>query len=41
MGHPRSGSVVPLVLCMVAYNIRGIAVVLQIPRDSANLAGKG
>jgi hypothetical protein len=28
MGHPRSNSVVPLVLCTVAYNIQVIDVVL-------------
>ena len=40
MGHSRSDSVMPLVLCMVAYNIRGTVVVLQVPRDSVNLAEK-
>jgi hypothetical protein len=38
VGHPRSDSVVPLVLCMVVYNIWGIGVVLQVHRNSANPA---
>ena len=37
MGHPRSDWVVPLVLCTVAYNIKGTGVVLQVPQDSVNL----
>jgi hypothetical protein len=41
VGHPRSDSVVPLVLCTVAYNIRGTDVVLQVPWDSANPVGNG
>jgi hypothetical protein len=41
MGHRRSDSIVPLVLCTVAYNIWGTGVVSQIPRDSANPGGKG
>jgi hypothetical protein len=41
MGHPRSDSVVPLVLCMVAYNDWGTDIVLQVPRNSANPAEKG
>ena len=36
VGHPRLSSVVPLVLWTVVYNIQGIGVVLQIPRDSTN-----
>jgi hypothetical protein len=36
VGHPRSDSVVPLMLCMVTYNIWGIGVVLLVPWDSAN-----
>jgi hypothetical protein len=36
VSHPRSDSVVSLVLGMVAYNIRGTGIVLQVPRDSAN-----
>jgi hypothetical protein len=28
VGHPRSDSIIPLVLCMVAYNIQGTGVVL-------------
>jgi hypothetical protein len=31
MSYPRLDSVVPLVLCIVAYNIRGTSVVLQVP----------
>jgi hypothetical protein len=41
VGHPRSNSVVPLVLCMVAYNIRGTAVVLQVSQDRTNFAENG
>ena len=41
VGHPRLDSVVPLVLCMVAYNIRSTGVVLQVTRDSANLTKNG
>ena len=41
VGHPRSDSVMLLVLCMVTYKIRGTDVVLQIPRDSANPARNG
>jgi hypothetical protein len=37
MGHSRSDSIVPLVLCKVAYNIRSTGIVLQVPWDSANL----
>jgi hypothetical protein len=36
MGHPRLDPVVPLVLCIVAYNIRSTGVVLLVPWDSAN-----
>jgi hypothetical protein len=36
VGHLRSDSVVPLVLCMVACNGWGTNIVLQVPRDSAN-----
>jgi hypothetical protein len=36
VGHLRSDLIVPLVLCTIAYNIWGIGVVLQVPRDSAN-----
>jgi hypothetical protein len=39
--HLRSNLVVLLVLCMVAYNIEGTSVVLQVPRDSTNLVEKG
>ena len=41
VGYPRSNLVVPLVLCTIAYNIRGMGVVLQVPRDCANPTGKG
>jgi hypothetical protein len=37
VGHSRSDSVVQLVLWTVAYDILGTNVVLQIPRDNANL----
>jgi hypothetical protein len=30
VGHPRSASVVPLVLCTVAYNIWGTSVIVQV-----------
>jgi hypothetical protein len=36
VGHPRSDLVVLLMICSVAYNIRGTDVVLHVPRDSAN-----
>jgi hypothetical protein len=38
VGHPRSDSVVLLVLWTVVYNIRGTDVVLLVPRDNANPA---
>jgi hypothetical protein len=41
VGHPRSDSVVPLVLCMVGCNGWGTGIVLQVPRDSANPVEKG
>ena len=41
VGHPRSDSVVLLMLRTVAYNIQDSGVVLQVPRDSANLAKNG
>jgi hypothetical protein len=41
VGHPRSDSVVLLVLYTITYNIRGIGVILQVPRDSVNLVGNG
>jgi hypothetical protein len=31
VGHPRSNSVVPLVLCTVACNGQGTGIVLQVP----------
>jgi hypothetical protein len=34
VGHLRSNSIVSLVLCIVAYNIWGTCVVLEIPLDS-------
>jgi hypothetical protein len=34
-------SIVPLVLCTIAYNIRGTSVVLQVFWDSVNPAGNG
>jgi hypothetical protein len=36
VGHLRSDSIVPLVLCMVKYNIWGTDVVLQVHRNSTN-----
>jgi hypothetical protein len=41
VGHPRSDLVVPLVLCMVVYNIWGIGVVLPVHRNSVNPAENG
>jgi hypothetical protein len=41
VGHLRSDSVVSLMLCVVVYNIWGISVVLQVPRDSANPTENG
>ena len=41
VGHSRSDLVVPLVLCMVVYNIQGIGVVLQVLQNSTNLIRKG
>jgi hypothetical protein len=41
VGHSRPDSVVPLVLCIAVYDIRGIGVILQVSWDSINPAGKG
>jgi hypothetical protein len=41
MSHPRSDLIVLLVLCMVAYNIWGTSVILQVHRDNANPTGMG
>jgi hypothetical protein len=41
VGHSRSNSTMLLVLCTVAYNIWDTSVILQVPRDSVNPAGKG
>jgi hypothetical protein len=41
VGHLRLDSVVPLVLCMVAYNGWGTDIVQQVSWDSANPAEKG
>jgi hypothetical protein len=41
MGHPRSQSIVSLVICTVVCNGWGIGIVLQVPRDSVNLTKKG
>jgi hypothetical protein len=41
VGHPRSDSVVPLVLRMVASNDWGTGIVLQVLRDNANPVKKG
>jgi hypothetical protein len=40
-GHPMSDLVGLLVLWMVAYNDRGIGIVLQVPRNSASLVENG
>jgi hypothetical protein len=39
--HPTLNSIMLLVLCTVAYNIRGTGIVLQVSRDSANSVGNG
>jgi hypothetical protein len=41
VGHPRSDSVVLLMLSTVVCNIWGIGIILQVSLDSANLAEKG
>jgi hypothetical protein len=41
VGHPRSDSVVPLMLFVVACNGWGTGIVLQIPRDSTNRDKRG
>jgi hypothetical protein len=41
VGYPRSDSIVPLVLCTVAYNIWGTDVVLHVPWNSANPTENG
>jgi hypothetical protein len=41
VGHPRSDSVVPLMLFVVACNGWGTGIVLQVPRDSTNLDKRG
>ena len=41
VAHPRSDSIVLLVLCTVACNGWDIGIVLQVPSDSVILAGKG
>jgi hypothetical protein len=41
MGHPRSDSVMPLMLYIVACNGWASSIVLQFSRDSTNLAEKG
>jgi hypothetical protein len=41
VGHLRSDSVVPLVLCIVACNGWGTDIVLQVLWDSTNPAEKG
>ena len=41
VGHPKSNLAMPLVLCMIACNGWGTDIVLQVPRDSTNLAQKG
>jgi hypothetical protein len=41
VGHPRSNSVVPLVLCMIACNGWGTDIELQVSLDSANPTENG
>ena len=41
VGHPKSNSVVLLVLCLVAYNGQATSIVLQVPWDSNNPAENG
>jgi hypothetical protein len=41
VGHPRSDSIIPLLLCMVACNGWGTGIVLQVPWDNTNPAEKG
>jgi hypothetical protein len=41
VGHPRSDSIVPLVLRMVACNGWSTSIVLQVHRDNANPAENG
>jgi hypothetical protein len=36
VGHPRSDSIMPLVLCMVVCNGWGTGIVLQVSQDSVN-----
>jgi hypothetical protein len=38
VGHPKSDSIVPLVLRTVTCNGWGTSIVLQVTQDSANLA---
>ena len=41
VGHPRSNSIVPLVLCTVACNGWGTGIVLEVPQDNTNSAENG
>jgi hypothetical protein len=41
VGHPRSDSVMLLVLCMVVCTGWGTSIVLLVPRDSINPVEKG
>ena len=41
VGHPRSNSVVPLVLCMVAFNGWGTGIVLQVSGIALTLLRRG
>ena len=41
VGHLRSNLVVLLVLCTIAYNIRGTSVVLQVHQNIVNPTGMG
>jgi hypothetical protein len=39
--YPRLDSIVPLVLCTVAYNFRGTIVILQVSQNNVNPAKNG
>jgi hypothetical protein len=41
VGHLRSDSDMPLMLCMIVCNGWGTDIVLQVPQDSINAAEKG
>ena len=41
VAHLKSDSIMPVMLCTVAYNIRGTSVVLYVPQDNANPTKNG